>query len=162
MGERHAVVPRTLCLVFESALRERVLLIEYAARKGKVAGMSNCLGGHIEKGEDIVASAVREVVEESGCAEADIAPSAALAGVVHVADFFNVQVMMFVVTMELSIGSTVAAPDYRYQSSEGIVSWVPVESVSSRKVFDDVPLILERCQRTTAAEDCAISRDSPK
>ena len=87
--ERLLVSPRTLCCVFDSPQRERVLMIKWGPTKGKLAGMCNLLGGHVERGEDVLASAVREAAEESGLSEAVLAKNAQLAGVVHVRDFFG-------------------------------------------------------------------------
>lgn len=87
--ERHTVVLRTLCFVFNDI--NQVLLMERSADKFD-AGMFNVLGGHIEKGEDVLKCAEREVFEESG-----IKPdSTNLMGIVHVSDFFGKNVMMFV------------------------------------------------------------------
>ena len=129
---RHAVLPRTLCLVFDSAARDAVLVIEWGAAKGKLAGRCNFLGGHVEKGEDVLASAVREASEESGLPEAALRPGARLEGVVHVEDFFGAQVMMFVATMELSpttralaahsmLAAHPPSAEARFESHEGVV-----------------------------------------
>ena len=64
-------------------------MIKWGPTKGKLAGMCNLLGGHVERGEDVLASAVREAAEESGLSEAVLAKNAQLAGVVHVRDFFG-------------------------------------------------------------------------
>ena len=92
---RLSVSPRTLCVVFDSPLREKVLMIQRARAKGpQLAGMSNLLGGHVEHGEDVLSSAIREAAEESGLPESALSKRARLAGVVHVVDFFGAQVMM--------------------------------------------------------------------
>ena len=87
------VSPRTLCAVFDSPLRERVLMIQWDRSKSSgLAGMSNLLGGHIEHAEDVVCSAVRQAAAKSGLTEAALHKRARLAGVVHVADFHFSQV----------------------------------------------------------------------
>ena len=87
------VSPRTLCAVFDSPLRERVLMIQWDGSKSSgLAGMSNLLGGHIEHAEDVVCSAVRQAAAKSGLTEAALHKRARLAGVVHVADFHSSQV----------------------------------------------------------------------
>lgn len=74
---RYHVVPRTLCFVLD---RDEVLLIRRAAHKRLFPGKVNGLGGHVEAGEDVAASAAREIAEEAGIAVHDLW----LAGVLHV------------------------------------------------------------------------------
>lgn len=147
---RHSVVPRTLCLVFDSAARSRVMLITYSASKGGMAGKRNFLGGHIEAGEDGSSSALREVREEAGLEPIDIdAASVRVAGVVHVAKFFGKAVMMFVVEMCLAAtaSETTLDPKRTYRMDKGVVEWFEVVAVPSLAVFPDIPPLMERCLR---------------
>ncbi|MEI2688218.1 MAG: NUDIX domain-containing protein [Anaerolineae bacterium] len=74
---RYLTVPRTLCFLLHG---DDVLLIQRARHKRLFPGKVNGVGGHVEPGEDVAASAAREIYEESGLAVDDLW----LAGVVHV------------------------------------------------------------------------------
>ena len=73
---RYQVIPRTLCFVTHG---DEVLLLLGGPKKRLWAGRYNGLGGHVEPGEDIYASACREVREEAGLDVQDLR----LRGVVH-------------------------------------------------------------------------------
>ena len=60
---RYSVIPRVLIFLFKD---NSVLLIKGAATKKLWPGKYNGLGGHLEKGEDPLGAARRELVEESG------------------------------------------------------------------------------------------------
>lgn len=97
------------------------------------AGMYNVLGGHMEKGEDVIESANREILEESG-----IKPiKTKLAGIVHVSDFFGKDVLMFITrsdTNELDLK----------ESDEGRLVWVDLNKIDSYKIYEDVKPFLKR------------------
>lgn len=128
--QRHQVLVRTLCFVFNH--KDEVLLIERASDKFD-AGMYNVLGGHVEKGEDILESADREIFEESG-----IKPdSTKLAGFVHVTNFFGNNILMFVTK---STTSQVQLAE----SHEGILQWVKLSKIDKYNIYEDVRPFLER------------------
>lgn len=65
------------------------------------------------------------------------------------ADFFESQEMMFVVTMELDAN---VAPDYTFLSPKGHTHWVDQKAldqlIETRQLFADVEPILQRCRLT--------------
>jgi len=61
--KRYKVIPRTLVFLFKN---HEVLLIKNIKRGRFGFGKWNGLGGHIEKGENPIEAAKREVLEESG------------------------------------------------------------------------------------------------
>lgn len=67
--ERYALIPRTLSFLINET---DILLIRNAEQKGAWAGKLNGIGGHIERGEDPLSSAVREIDEETGLAIEDL------------------------------------------------------------------------------------------
>ncbi len=66
--ERYTLIPRTAIFLRRG---DSYLLLRGSASKRLWAGKYNCLGGHIERGEDVRSSASRELLEESGL-EADL------------------------------------------------------------------------------------------
>lgn len=63
MGERYTVYPRTLVFLIRG---DEVLLIRRPADARLFPGLFNGVGGHVERGEDILSAAIREVEEETG------------------------------------------------------------------------------------------------
>ena len=66
---RYTLIPRTLIFL---SCGERVLLIKGAAHKRLWANLYNGIGGHVERGEDILSVARRELLEETGIQGVDL------------------------------------------------------------------------------------------
>ena len=60
---RWLVIPRTLCFVTHG---DDVLLLKRASHKRVYPGLYNGVGGHLERDEDPLTGAVREIQEETG------------------------------------------------------------------------------------------------
>jgi 8-oxo-dGTP diphosphatase len=63
MAERYTVTARTLIFLLNGS---DVLLIQRSPEARLFPGLCNGVGGHLEPGEDVLASARREVREETG------------------------------------------------------------------------------------------------
>ncbi|MGD9128916.1 MAG: NUDIX domain-containing protein [Candidatus Woesebacteria bacterium] len=136
---RHTVVPRTLCFVFH---QDELLLIKANASKDW-EGFYNALGGHIEKGEDIIDNAVREIKEESGL---DVTETK-LKGIVHASNFFGKDIMMFVTTSKASTKTL-----DEIETREGNLEWVRVSELDKLKIFDDIKPILSKILKNDSDE----------
>jgi 8-oxo-dGTP diphosphatase len=135
---RYHIVPRTLCFVLNG---DDVLVLKRSLHKRLFPGKINGVGGHVEEGEDVVASAAREIREETGLDVADLW----LAGIVHVdgslgqaeplPDGRMPGVMVFVFT---ATSSTRAV----HPSDEGELRWVPLAEVDRLDWVDGNPGLL--------------------
>lgn len=63
MSGRYTVYPRTLVFLIRG---DEVLLIRRPTDARLFPGLFNGVGGHVERGEDILSAAIREVREETG------------------------------------------------------------------------------------------------
>lgn len=124
---RHQVVPRTMSFVFNN---NRVLLLK-AKHNKEWDGTYDPLGGHIEKGENIIKAANREIWEESGLKPLDTT----LKGIVHVNGFFNKEIMLFVTSSTTNDENVVS-------NHEGELEWVELDKLENIKTFEDLKPIL--------------------
>ena len=131
--DRYMLIPRTAIFARRSN-GDEYLLIKGAPTKRLWAGKYNGIGGHLERGEDLLASARRELLEETGLT-ADLW----LCGTVIV-DAGETGICLFVFCGEEAQGEIKA-------SEEGSVEWVEREAVLHLPVVEDLPILLDRIHR---------------
>jgi len=136
---RWLTIPRTLCFVFNG---DDVLLMKRAAHKRVFPNKYNGLGGHIERYEDPLTSAQREILEESGLQVHTVR----LRGVHNIDAGQQGGIMLFVFTAQSD------SRDVVEKSDEGALHWLPVNKLHDYDLVEDLPLILPRILR--------MSRDS--
>ena len=127
---RYQLVPRVLCFVLDG---DRVLLLRGAASKKIWPGVYNGLGGHVERGESVQATAEREIFEEAGLRVSRLR----LRGVITVDTGASPGIGLFVFTAQTAGGTPTA-------SDEGSLEWVPLSEVRDRPIVPDVAVLLER------------------
>lgn len=128
---RWLVIPRTLCFVFNG---DAVLLMKRGAHKRVFPNQYNGLGGHIERDEDPLTAARREIIEESGLQVRDVRLRA-----VHNIDAGEATGIVLFVYSAFSDSREVVD-----ESDEGTLEWVPVADLDQYDLVEDLPLILPR------------------
>ena len=119
------LIPRTAIFVRRG---DEYLLIKGAPTKRAWAGKYNCLGGHVERGEDILSAAKRELLEETGLA-ADLW----LCGTVIV-DAGEIGIALYIFVGEDPLGEL-------KPSKEGTIEWVRLGALANLPVPEDLPVL---------------------
>jgi len=127
---RYAVIPRVNCFLRHG---RDVLLLKGAPDKRIWAGRYNGIGGHVERDEDPLAAARREIREEAGLEVQELR----LGGIVHVGLSAGPGVLMLLFTGE--------APTREVRASaEGTLEWVDPRRIADLPVVEDLPILLPR------------------
>ena len=127
---RWLTIPRTLCFVFNG---EDVLLMKRAAHKRVFPNRYNGVGGHIERHEDPLSSAKREIQEETGLTVHDVR----LRAVYNIDTGESGGIVLLVFTCE-STSRAVSA------NAEGTLHWIPRTAALTLDLVEDLPELLPR------------------
>jgi 8-oxo-dGTP diphosphatase len=127
---RYCIIPRVLVFIF---YKKNVLLMKVNKRESSWSGYYNGLGGHIEKGEDILSAARREVFEESGLD----AKNLKIAGIGIVDTEPRIGIGLFIVKGEVRKKNV-------KPSNEGRPEWVPLQELNGKKILPDTEEFINR------------------
>ena len=128
--DRYTLIPRTLIFLTRG---ERVLLLKGAPHKRLWANCYNGVGGHIERGEDVLTSARRELAEETGLQASDLW----LCGVITVDTGQDTGIGIYVFKGECLTGEA-------HPSSEGSLEWVAFAEIHEKNLVEDLYQLLPR------------------
>jgi 8-oxo-dGTP diphosphatase len=130
-GDRYSLIPRTAIFLRDG---DAFLLLRGSSNKRIWPGRYNGVGGHIDRGEDVLKAAARELREETG-----LEASLWLCGTV-VVDSGTVGIGLFVF-------SGAAAGGELRESSEGQPEWIAYDRIQSLPTVPDVPQLVARIRQ---------------
>lgn len=127
---RWLTIPRTLCFVMHG---HDILMLKRAPARRVFPNKYNGVGGHIERGEDPLSGAVREIREETGLSVRNVM----FCGVSHIDAGQATGILLMIFRAEADSRAFV-------DGAEGTLHWVPRTEVLDLDLVEDLPAVLPR------------------
>jgi 8-oxo-dGTP diphosphatase len=129
---RYQVVPRTLIFIRND---DEILLIKGAVDKKIWTGLYNGIGGHIERGEDALSAAHRELFEETGLRNIQLDLRAII--FIDVEEYQGISMFVFLGNSKKKV---------LVSSEEGRLDWIKIDHIHNYPLVEDlyqfIPMIL--------------------
>lgn len=129
-AKRYTVIPRTLIFVTRGS---EILLLKGAPTKRLWANRYNGIGGHVERGENILAAAKRELLEETGLSVQNLQCCGTI--VIDASD--DKGILIFIFRGEYESGDLVS-------SEEGSLMWVRQDQIIDLPLVEDLYVLLPK------------------
>ena len=126
--DRYTIIPRTAIFLRRG---DSYLLLKGAPTKRLWANKYNGLGGHVERGENILSAAKRELFEETG-----LSAEMWLCGTLIV-DAGEMGIGLYIFSGECLVGEPIS-------SEEGTAEWIKYEAINQLPVVEDLPVLLSK------------------
>lgn len=134
---RYQVAPRTLIFIKND---DELLLIKGAKDKKIWPGLYNGIGGHVERGEDALSAAHRELFEETGLENTQLDLRAII--FIDVEEYQGISLFVFFGNSEQT---------GLVSSEEGIIEWIKIDQIQNYPMVEDlyqlIPLVLSTEKR---------------
>jgi 8-oxo-dGTP diphosphatase len=134
LAGRYEFVPRTIILLVDG---NHVLLQKAAENKKIYPGRYNGIGGHIERGEDALEGARRELFEEAGV----ICDDLHLSGTIMIDVHTDTGILLFVFS-----GKQINTQPR--SSEEGTLHWVEIDQLHRLPIVEDIPELISKIQES--------------
>lgn len=129
-ANRWLTIPRALCFVMND---DDILLLKHAAHKRVFPNRYNGVGGHIERGEDPLSGARREIKEETGLDVRDVR----LRAIYNIDAGEPTGIILFVFTAVSDSCDFV-------EDREGSLHWIARDQLLALDLVEDLPILLPR------------------
>jgi len=128
--DSYKLIPRVLVFATHE---DSILLLKGSSRKRLWANLYNGIGGHIDKGEDILSAALREFYEETALQ----LENSWLCAIITIDTGEDIGIGMYV------FRGGVPSKEFK-SSSEGFLEWIPIENIQSLPLVEDLPILVPR------------------
>jgi len=130
-NNRWLTIPRTLSFVING---DDILMMKRSPHKRVFPNQYNGLGGHIERDEDPLTGAIREIKEESGL---DV-HSVKLRTIHNIDAGAETGILLFVYT------AVVDSREVTQDTTEGTLEWIPKSKILEIDLVEDLPFLIPR------------------